>query len=109
MTINTNQLAKEMALAAKATFGDQWPEIRDFAKSEMKLIAEGIVTINKLYATDQVSERQARLLLEMKKNAAEIILLSAKGMTQLMVEQAINAALNVVKTTVNKSFKFALL
>jgi len=107
--INVEELTKDMALAAKETFGAQWPEIREFAKSEMKLIAEGIVTINKLYALKQVSKQQARLLLEMKKNAAEIIMLSVRGMSELMVEQAINAALNVVKATVNKSLKFALL
>ena len=55
--INVEQLTKDMALAAKGTFGAQWPEIREFAKSEMKLIAEGIVTINKLYALKQVSKQ----------------------------------------------------
>lgn len=107
--INVEQLTKDMSLAAKDTFGKQWPEIKEFAKSEMKLIAEGIATINKLYAMQQISKQQARLLLEMKKNAAEIIILSVKGMSELMVEQAINAALNVVRTTVNKSLKFTLL
>lgn len=107
--LNVDLLTKDMALAAKETFGKQWPEIREFAKTEMKLIAEGLVTIKILYASQQISRQQARLLIDMKKNAAEIIMLSVKGMSELMVEQAINAALDVIRTTVNKSLKFALL
>jgi len=109
MSIDVNDLLGKMLGAAKGVLSEKWPEIRDYAETELKGIAEGIALIERLHLSQSITDEQARLLLDMKKNTAKIVLLSIEGLGLLAVEQAINAALNVVKETVNRALKFALL
>jgi Fic family protein len=109
MAIDVEKLLKSMLAAAKEVLIDKWPEIRSHAEVELKGIAEGIALIEKLRSEGKITEEQAVLLLDMKKNTAKIVLLTIEGLGILAVEQAINAALNVVKETVNASLDFALL
>ena len=45
----------------------------------------------------------------MKRNTAQIVLLTIEGLGIITVEKAINAAMKVVKDTVNEALDFALL
>ena len=45
----------------------------------------------------------------MKKNTLEIALLTIEGLSLIAVEQAINAALNIVKDAVNTTLNFTLI
>lgn len=109
MSIDVADLLTDMLEAAKGVLTEKWPEVRDYAKTELKGIAEGIALIERLHVAGQIDEEQAKLLLDMKKNTAKIVLLTIEGLGLLAVEQAINAALNVIKETVNGALDFALL
>ena len=53
--------------------------------------------------------KEARLLLEMQQNPAKAVLMTVEGLGLLAAEAAINAAINAVRTTVNKALGFALI
>lgn len=109
MSLNLEQLSQAMISAAKGQVADKWPQIKDYAKQEAKKLAENFVLIEKLKLTQEISNEQAELMHQMQKNATKAVLLSVQGMTTLMAEQALNAALNAVKETVNGALNFTLL
>lgn len=98
-----------MIEAAKSSFGERWPEIREHTKTELKGLAEGIAMIERLRLSGQISQAQAKALMKMKRNTAQIILLTIQGLHAVMVEQAINAAIASVRQSVNTALDFRLL
>jgi hypothetical protein len=95
--------------AAKGAFGRKWPGIKNFAEAEFEKLARTLVQIETLKSSGQISEAEASVLLEMQKNTARAVMLSLEGMSLMLVEAAINAALAVVKDTINTALGFALL
>lgn len=102
-------LAKEMAAAARGELETRWPAIKDFAENEFRKLGQTITFIGEKTAAGELSPEEARLLLEMQKNAARAVLLTLEGMALLTAEAAINAALGAVRSTVNAAVGFALL
>ena len=109
MAINVDKLVKEMFEAFEESLADKWPQVKDYAESEAKKIAESLVMIEKLLVTDQISKKQAKLHLQIQKNATRMVLLTIEGLGIVAVEQAINAALKVLKDTVNSALDFKLI
>ena len=109
MAINANEIFTSMFSTAQGVLSEKWPEIKDYAESEFKKLAESIVTIEKLKITNQINEEQAKLHLQIQKNATRTVLLTIEGLGILAVEQAINAALAVVKDTINNAIGFVLI
>lgn len=109
MAIKVDDLLKGMLEAAKASFDNDWPKVKELAETELKGVAEGILLIEKLRGQDNITQKQAKLLIRMKESNAKIILLTLEGMSLIVVEKAINASIKSVKDTVNNSLNFALL
>lgn len=109
MSIDVGKLSQEMLKAAKGVFEKDWPAVKEHAETELRGIAEGIALIERLRLQGKITQKQAKSLLKMKKNTAEIVLLTLEGLGIIAVEKAINAALKAVKDTVNESLNFALL
>jgi hypothetical protein len=109
MSLDTKALIDSMTGAAKGVFKDKWPKIQEYAESEIKMFAERFATIAKLRAAGTISEKRARSHVEFQKEAWETVLLSIEGLNQLMVEEALNAALDAVKDVVNTAVGFVLL
>jgi hypothetical protein len=108
-SIDVQQLVTDMLKAAQGVLVQRWPQVKEYAEREFKKIGEAIASIEAQRALNQMSEEKARLHLEMQKNAAKTVLLTIEGLGSLAVEAAINAALDVVKTTVNSALGFALI
>ncbi len=109
MSINVNNLLKDMLEGAKQVFDSNWPVVKEHAETEFKGIAEGIALVERLRLQGKISQKQAKALIKMKKNTAKIVLLTLEGMGLIVVEKAINSALKTVKDTVNDALDFALL
>lgn len=103
MSIQFEEIFQIMVHAAEGSFKKHWPTIKDYATGEFDKLATTIVNIEILLKTSQISAGEASILLEMQKNTARAVMLALKGMTLLMVEQAINDALDAVKKIVNDS------
>jgi hypothetical protein len=109
MSLNATQLGKNILAAFEGAFQDKWPDIKEYGKAEAKKLAQSLVMIEALAASGKINERQASIHLEIQRNATRMVFLAIEGLGILAVEAAINAALNVVKDTVNKAIGFPLL
>ena len=109
MALDVGELARKMFEAFESSLIDKWPEVKDYAETEAKKMAESLVMIEKLILTDQINEEQAKLHFQIQQNATRMVLLTIEGLGIIAVEQAINAALDVLKDTVNTALDFTLL
>ena len=109
MALNVSEIAKEMAAALIGTLQDKAPEIKRYAESESKKFAQTFIMIEKLLQAGTIDEAEARLHLEIQKNATRMVLLTIEGLGALAVERAMTAALDGVKKTVNAAIGLSLL
>ena len=108
-TIDIQQALPGMIAAAKGVLGKKWPVIKDYAEAELEKLARTLTQIETLKMSGQISEAEASVLFEMQKNTARAVMLALQGMSLLLVEGAINAALATVKDSVNTALGFVLL
>ena len=109
MAIDTAQLGQDMIAAASGVFNKKWPEIKEYAEDELDDFARVLGRIAVRYAAGKLTEENAKALVRAQVKSMEIVLLAVEGMGIIMVEMAINAAIDVVKTTVNNAIGFALI
>lgn len=98
-----------MASVFTKTLREKTPDIKNYAESESQKLAQSLVMIEQLAATGKIDEYEAKLHLDIQKNATRMVFLTIEGLGVLAVEQAINAALAAVKDAVNTALGFALL
>lgn len=98
-----------MLSAFKGVLSEKWPEVKNYAEAESKKLAENFVMIERLKLAGEISEEQAKLHHDIQKNASRSVLLAIEGLGLIAVEQSINAAMDVLRTTVNETLDFALL
>ncbi len=109
MALNVAKLASQMLGAALPLLEKDAEGAGPFAKTEFLKIAQTIGGINDGVADGQINQQQAVLLLDMQTLASRNVLLTLKGLDLLAVEDAINAALGVVKGIVNTALGFTLI
>lgn len=109
MSLDWEILAKAMIEAAKEIFDQRWPDIRIFVEDEIKDFARAIARIAYRYKTGKLSKENAKALARAQIKSMEIILIAVEGMGIIMVEMAVNAAVDTVKTAVNSAIGFSLL
>tara|TARA_R110002049_G_scaffold278847_1_gene457691 strand:+ start:1493 stop:1825 length:333 start_codon:yes stop_codon:yes gene_type:complete len=107
--IDVQQVFTSMIGAAQGVFDEKWPAIKDYAEAEFEKLARTFAQIELLKIGNQVTAGEASVLFEMQKNTARAVMLTLEGMSLLLVEGAINAALEIVKDTVNTALGFVLL
>ncbi len=109
MAIQVDELLKQMLGAAKNELGKHWPAIKDLAGSQFKQLAQNAADIELMKAKGTITEQQAKLLMDMQKNTLKTILLAEEGLGLLAAEAAINAAIDVVSGTINKTIGWSIL
>ena len=109
MSIDVANLSSQMIAAARGVVGGQGPATQKYFESEVRIFAERFATIELLRASGAITEARARSHIEMQKTAWESVLLAVAGLNQLMVEQALNAALDAARPIVNAALGFVLL
>jgi hypothetical protein len=108
-TLDFSSLLNQMLQSAKSVLADKWPAVKDIATSSFKTLAQSLVDIEEMRLNGTITEEQACLLLDMHKNTAKIALLSEEIIGIVAAEQAINAAIDSIRSTVNTAIGFALL
>lgn len=109
MSLDLEALTTSMVEAAGGVLKEHWKTARPYAEEEFRKIAQAVTFIEDEVLAGRMSLTKARLHLEMQKDTALTVLLTVQGLNLLAVEQAINAALNVIKDTVNGALKLPLL
>lgn len=107
--MHADELLKQMLKAAGQKLGMKVPAISGLAKSEFKKLSQNLVAIEKMKLNNTITEQKAKLQIEIQKNALKTVILTEKGLSVLAVEDAINAALDVISKTVNTSIGWILL
>jgi Asp-tRNA(Asn)/Glu-tRNA(Gln) amidotransferase B subunit len=102
-------LAAAMLDAVKASLDKDWPKARDFAKPELQRLARSMADIVRLIGEGKVTNQQAKALLEIHRNTSQIVLLTIEGLGIIAVQNALNAAVDAVRTVINRAAGFALL
>lgn len=109
MAFDVEGTAKEMIGVAAAKLGPKWSEVRALAEPEFKKIAMTIATIEAGRLSGTITAEQARLLLEMQKNASRAVLLAVEVIGLLAAEDIIQGALAIVGGVVNKAVGMTLI
>lgn len=108
MSFTAAEILKPMMAAARESLARDWGKAEDYAKPEMKRLAESLATIARLVAAKKVNQRQAKALLNIHRNTTQTVLLTVEGLGVVAVEDAINAALRAARDTVNTAVGFKL-
>jgi hypothetical protein len=107
--LSIDALVKSMVAAARDSLGRDWSKARKFAEPQFDNLARSLVSVGQMAAEGTITVQEATVLLEVHKNTTRTVLLTAKGLGLLAVENAINAALGAVKETLNGALGVALL
>ncbi len=100
MSTDWNTVFKDMLAAAQGVAKNDWPKMKEEAEEQFKVLAEVGARIAARKALNTISETNARFLLAQYDMAAQNVLFSVEGMTNLIVEKAYNAARAVLAAAV---------
>lgn len=109
MAINISSIAKDMLNAAKPILQNYWKEVKPYVEKESKAFAQNLAMIAKLKLEGKITREEALLHIEIQKNSYRTVLLAIQGLGLIAVENALNAAIGVIATTVNKAIGWNLL
>lgn len=107
--IDFSKLIQDMLDAAKGKLTNHWSEAKPYAEKEIKSFAETIKLVTELKVQGKISEEQAKLYIDIQKSSMRIVLLTIEGLGILAVEAAINAALDIIRSTVNTALNWTVL
>ena len=98
-----------MGAAGKVITGKKWDQAKVYAENEFKNFTNDLLLIKQLYDAGKITQDRAIAHVKFQKDSMETVLIAIEGLGILLVQDAINAALDAAKQTVNKSIGFALL
>lgn len=109
MAIDIIEVGKNIASAFVGALKPYKDDIQAYAEAEAKKFAASLATIEGLYVAKEISAAEAALHLDIQKAASRAVLCAIEGIGLLAAEAAINAALAVVRDTVNTAIGFPLI
>lgn len=98
--LDFDALIKEMGNVAVPHLKGGAAKAKQFGKHEAEKIARTAVMLAEGVAAGKIDLDEARLILEVQKNASRSILLTVKGLGIVAVEKAVNAAMGVLRKAV---------
>jgi len=103
MDIDVEKLLKAMLAAASEVLKKKWPATKDYAENEFRKLLLEAQHIGQLKTVKKISEQEAAYLMNLQRNATHAVLLTIRGLGMVAVEEAVNAALAVVRDTINSA------
>lgn len=88
--------------AVKVALGGKWDEAQDFAESEAKKFAQNIAEIALWKETGKITEEQGKVLLRMHQRSMKMVLTALEGISLVLAERAINAAIDAIGDIINR-------
>ncbi|MFA8343685.1 MAG: hypothetical protein ACEPO8_12015 [Rhodothermaceae bacterium] len=99
--LEINDLIEKVTGAIQNVLGDNWQQAQDFAESEAKKFVQNIAEISMWKKTGKISEEQGIVLLRMHQRSMKMVLTALEGISLVLAERAINAAIKVIGDIVN--------
>lgn len=109
MSLDADAIAKDMISAARGVVDQKWPATREYFESESKMYAQRLASVAKMYADGIISEKRAKEHIVLQSEVWETTLLAVNGLSQILIEQALNAAIDVIRDAVNTATGSVLL
>ncbi len=109
MKFDKKAMRANMRTATRTALGEQWSEVREYFEAENRKLIETLKMIALLHTSGKIDDLTAKSLLEGQVLVRESLLLAVEGMTLIMVETTLNAALDSIRKAVNTALKFPLL
>lgn len=107
--IDSHRLFTDMLAAMEAVLRGHWGDVRPFAESEARKLAITAAQIEAGHAAGTLNNKQAKILLRMQANSAQAALTAVATVGMIAAQDAINAALGVLRGAVNTAVGIALL
>jgi hypothetical protein len=106
--INVDAVAGEAAQKIIQVLSGAGKNVAGYAQAEAKKLATSAAEIAALRASGQITDEEARLHLDIQKHASRAVLMAIQGISILAAEEAINAALTIIGTALNKATGLSL-
>ena len=103
MALDIEEVAKAMLAIARASLAKDWKKVSAYAEAEFRRLAQSLEDIATATANGKLDADEAASLLRIHRNTTITVLAAAKGMALVAAERAVNDAIAVVKTVVNKA------
>ncbi|MCD4683894.1 MAG: hypothetical protein K8R86_11475 [Bacteroidales bacterium] len=101
LDLDFKQIANDMLLAMKGAVTEYFSDVKDIADDELEDFAKRSVELAKKVKEGKISEVQAKAILKIRQNAVETVLLSIAGISLIAAQEAIEAAIGILKGVVN--------
>lgn len=99
--LDYKSVAKDMIAAMEPVVKDHISDIRELAEDELEDFAKRSAILTKKVKDGKLSQRQAEAILRIRRNAVETVLISIAGISVVAAQDAINAALSVLKDAIS--------
>jgi len=107
--ITMNNLADKIFEDAKLAAGSKYEIVKQYLKAESEKLAITLLMISDGVAAGAITQAEAKILLNQQKLAMASVLTASEGMTIVLAQDTVNAALNVGASFINGKVGFALL
>jgi len=102
-------MLSDMIEATRKIFNENWNDVGPFVEMESQHVLDSLSTIARLKQEGSISEEQARLQLVIQRDCFLSLLLTVKGIRRIQAENAVNAALAVIRSSANRLLGWSLL
>jgi len=85
------------------------PGLETIAKLELLNIAKRVAEISEMLIKGEIDKEKAKIMFKMQKEAVQEQLLTVEGISVVLIQNALNAALNAVRDAVNSAIGWTLL
>ena len=109
MALKIADIVTPMLDAAKPIFEKYWSDVKPYAEKEAKGFAQNLLMIEKLKLLGKMTQEEAAIHIRIQKNSYLSVLTAIAGISAITAENALNAAIGVVRDTVNKAIGWKLL
>lgn len=107
--LDATVLFKSIVAAMQGKLTQHWALAGPYAETEAKKMAATAQLIVRGAANGDINPKQAKILVRMQANASQAVLTAIATIGMIAAQDAINAALKVLKTAVNTATGIALL
>ena len=101
--LNTSQLTRDMLAAVQKVLKTHWDDTKPFAEAEVKKLAITAAQIAAGSLAGTLNKAQGKILVRMQANASQAVLTSIETIGMIAAQDAINAAVAVLRGAVNSA------
>jgi hypothetical protein len=98
---DVKNIVAKISAAVKVALGDKWEEAKDFAESESQKFGANIAEIALWEKTGKITREQGKVLMRMHQRSMKMVLTALEGISLVLAEKAINAAIDAIRDIVN--------